>query len=278
MTIRTICVAQIYDDHKQQWAALDYAISMAAQSGAQLSFCVGVPIFVMPMDYPSALIGEIQQQEDDRRLEAARSRTQAMREKAASEGVTAKIDVFQSVHQSIMDRFAAVSRVHDVMVTHATTGSEEFQAQAIQTLLTESGGPVFIVPEHWRNGFKAARVVAAWDGSMQCARAMRFASHILNGSTDVDLVSVGVDRKRSVAQPLGTVTQHLALHFDQLVKIDLPLLDGNIGKTIQQHAASNEADLVVMGAYGHSRLREWILGGATREMLASAQVPLLMAH
>ena len=278
MTIKTICLVQVFSETHVQEAAFEYALDLAADHEAHLSICIAVPVIVIPMDYPVAIIGTIQTDEEDRRLALAQQQAETMRKKASINGVNASIDVVQNVFDSILERFAAASRVHDLSITEGLEDAFDFQSDVLQTLLSQSGGPVLVIPRLWRKGSKTATIVAAWDASAQCARALRFATGYLKPSVKVEILSVEERSEPSNDDPWQSIATRLAPHFSHLTANTIPRLDGSVGKAIHNHAKLSKADLIVMGAYGHSRFREWVLGGATREMLQRTDVPLFMAH
>ena len=278
MTIKTICLAQVFSETHVQDAAFEYALDLAANHKAHLSICIAVPVIIIPMDYPVAIVGTIQTDEEDRRLTLAQQQANAMLNKASINGVTASIDVVQNIFEAILDRIAAASRVHDISVTQGLGGAVEFQSDILQTLLSQSGGPVLVIPRLWKKDSAMVNVIAAWDDSAQCARAVRFASGYLKPSVKIEILSVQEDSKPERDDPWRSIATHLAPHFPHLKTNTIPRLDGDVGKAIHNHAKLTRADLIVMGAYGHSRFREWVLGGATRELMKSAEVPLFMAH
>lgn len=119
------------------------------------------------------------------------------------------------------------------------------------------------------------RVLIAWNGSREAGRAVRDALPLLKSATSVDVLVVDPPGERPIGQDLArTLAQHG-------VKVDLrERIAGSKSAemVILEEARTSGADLLVMGAYGHSRLREWVLGGATAEALKNTAVPVLLAH
>ena len=125
-------------------------------------------------------------------------------------------------------------------------------------------------------GWAADRVLICWDGGIPAARAVHDALPFLRKATTIDVVSVNEDE--------GGETSSTAL-IAHLARRDLPARQyrltadaSNIHNAILSLAADNDTDLIVMGGYGHSRLREFILGGTTRGMFESLTVPALISH
>jgi nucleotide-binding universal stress UspA family protein len=123
-------------------------------------------------------------------------------------------------------------------------------------------------------------VVVAWDASREAARAVSDALPILEKASSVTVVTVN-PRERDYGHgdvPGADIAVYLARHG---VKVDVQRIDArdiDVGNMLLSHVANDSADLLVMGAYGHSRLREVVLGGATRTILGEMTVPVLMSH
>lgn len=140
-------------------------------------------------------------------------------------------------------------------------------------VLMEAGRPVLVVPPRLRP-LRAARIVVAWKDGPEARRAVSAALPLIRGADEVAVVTVGTDGRR---QGVEAVAGHLARHGARVTTHRLHAA-GSEGGEILDFALRQDADLVVMGAYGHSRLREWIFGGVTREVLERAQVCCLMSH
>ncbi len=166
-------------------------------------------------------------------------------------------------------------RLADLVVLGHPGGDEPDRTSiAVEGALFDSGTPVLLA------GPKAAAepsssVVIAWDGSARAAAAVRGALPFLKRAKSVLILSIGnVDE--IVPSPADLV-DYLALH-DIHATTSTMKADGAAGERIVEGAAAEGATLLVMGAYGHSRLREMVLGGATRSVLDKAGLPVLMAH
>jgi nucleotide-binding universal stress UspA family protein len=150
----------------------------------------------------------------------------------------------------------------------------------IEGLLFDSGRPVNIVPYIQRDGLKLDRVVCCWDGSRPAARAINDALPFLARAQAVELfIVINENTKSDRREILGTrMGKHLARH-DIKVEVKTSMApDVDVASAILSYVADSAATLIVMGAYGHSRVRELVLGGATRGILTSMTVPVLMSH
>jgi nucleotide-binding universal stress UspA family protein len=136
---------------------------------------------------------------------------------------------------------------------------------------------VLVVPYVTSRPLSLERVMVAWDGSRQAARATGDALPFLLKAKAVEVVIVAGERSKSDEVPGADFAQHLARHG---LKVDVKRVSdaGGVGETLLSHAADIGADFLVMGGYGHSRLREFILGGATRGILDAMTLPALMSH
>jgi nucleotide-binding universal stress UspA family protein len=147
-----------------------------------------------------------------------------------------------------------------------------------ETVVIASERPVLIVPHIGVTKPPGKTVMLCWNGSREAARAATGALPILKKADKVIILLVDPRNDGDPEGPGGRVATWLARHgVNADVERDTAA-DSDIGGVILSRAADQDADLVVMGLYGHSRMREWVLGGASRTLLASMTVPLLVAH
>lgn len=144
-----------------------------------------------------------------------------------------------------------------------------FQGNA-PVLVLGGDAPVVTTPE---------RVVIAWNESNEALAAVRRALPLLNAAAEVDICIVAPERRPAdAADPGAELAAMLTRHGVQVEVCIVPQTTTRVSEAITRHAIDRDAGLLVMGAYGHSRFREAILGGATRNMLEHAPLPVLMAH
>lgn len=150
----------------------------------------------------------------------------------------------------------------------------------LEAALFEGRAPVLVVPDVDSGKVIAPRrIVMAWDQSSEAMQAARLAMPMLKAAALVDITIIdppshGADR----SDPGGLLAQYLVRHG---VHTEISVLARSMPKVVDvllQHIRDQNAEMLVMGAYGHSRLREALLGGATRHMLEQMEVPVLMAH
>lgn len=148
-----------------------------------------------------------------------------------------------------------------------------------EDLVLDSGRPTLVVPYAGKFEQIGQQVMVAWDASREAARAVTDALPLLKMARQVEIVVVNADRRAGTHgnEPGADVALFLARHGVKVdVHQDVSRID--VGNTLLSRAADAGTDLIVMGAYGHSRMRELVLGGVTRTILSEMTVPVLMAH
>ncbi|MGI4721345.1 MAG: universal stress protein [Janthinobacterium lividum] len=139
--------------------------------------------------------------------------------------------------------------------------------------------PVLVVPPDYDNAVIPGPAVVGWDGGMQALRAISAALPLLQRASNVQLAIINPDQRRGLhgEQPGADMALYLARHGVR-VEVVRERTSSTEGEALVALARDSGAGLMVTGAYGHSRYREWVLGGVTRELLERAPVPLLIAH
>lgn len=140
------------------------------------------------------------------------------------------------------------------------------------------GRPCLLYPEASKEPFKLDSVVISWDFSKSAARAVGDALPILKAAQKVHVMTVQGEKRIPVEDIKSPILDLLAAHGVKAEYSVTQLGTESIGRTILDEAHNRRADLLVMGAYGHSRLKEFVLGGATKEILNTARIPLFMSH
>lgn len=149
-------------------------------------------------------------------------------------------------------------------------------ARLPEQLALASGRPVLIVPYAGKFDGVGRRVLVAWSRTRESARALNDALPILKRADQVSVLSINPERDGTL--PGADIALHLARHGVKAEATSTVAEDIDIGSTLLSRAADFGSDLIVMGCYGHSRARELMLGGATREILRHMTAPVLMSH
>ena len=186
---------------------------------------------------------------------------------------------FDTVDNDIADVTCREARAADTFVALRPNGAPPERQHVVEAVLFGSGRHVFLVPN--RKPAKAAfdRILVAWNGGRESARALAEALPYLHKANEVTVLVVHDEPSTELQTALGTdAVNHLKHHGINVALHRARIRDGGVGATLIAEARRLNADLIVMGGYGHSRLREWLLGGTTDELLHNAPIPLLVAH
>ncbi|MBI5130936.1 MAG: universal stress protein [Rhodopseudomonas palustris] len=253
------------------------AIAIAETFDAHLSgVCFAseaLPSFTMP-DFPSDVMTKMLAANEA----AARAAVERFEAACKREGVSAEHHLLETPYGT-SGRFPRMARRFDLSVIMQSDPDNGDNDILIEQVLFDSGRPVLIVPYIQKTPVKLDRVVCGWDGSRAATRAINDARPFLRRAGAVELLIVRDHKVRDDNELRGIeMANHLARHG---IKLDIKMItapDIGVAGSILSHVADSSADLLVMGGYGHSRLREFVLGGVTREMLSSMTVPVLMSH
>jgi nucleotide-binding universal stress UspA family protein len=257
----------------------DYAVSLASALEAHLTGIAFVYDPIVPVSgtgYIPPEVIETQQADSEAGAKAAIDRFAAAtsREELSAEPLT-----LSASFAGAGDQFARIARRFDL----AVVGQAEPERSAVEdmiaeTTLFESGRPMLMVPYIQKAPLKLDNVMVCWDGSHQAARAIADAIPLLEKAGRVEIVIVANERGKQDEIAGADMGQHLARHG---LKVKVHRISGgsiDVGDALLSRAADSGTDFMVMGGYGHSRLREFVLGGVTRSILRSMTVPVLMSH
>jgi len=171
-----------------------------------------------------------------------------------------------------------VFRYADVgMVSQPRNGQLYNQRQVINQILLRSGRPVLVIPYIGARESIGERVLVGWDGGAQCTRAVHDALPVLVDSDWVEVISIENDQKDSLGSNVP-VSEHLARHGVEVRATTYPETELDPGSVLLNCASDHGADMIVAGAWGHSRAREYIFGGTTRTLLNNMTVPVWLSH
>jgi nucleotide-binding universal stress UspA family protein len=257
----------------------DFAVSVAATFSAHLSAVAFLydPI-LPPVDMagiPADIVESIRA-ENERAAKAAAGRfDEATREAALS----ADVRTAAASEAGAPNAFAQIARRFDLsIVAQPDPGTPGPGDRVAEAALFGSGRPVLVVPYIQRAGLKLDRLMVCWDGGRSAARAVGDAMPFIVRAKATEVVIVASEAAKSDEMPGADIAHHLARHGAKVEVKRIVSTETDVANTILSHAADSSADFLVMGGYGHSRLREFVLGGATRGILASMTLPTLMAH
>jgi nucleotide-binding universal stress UspA family protein len=171
-----------------------------------------------------------------------------------------------------------------VIVGQAESGSPHFAfaTDLLTTVVLSSGRPLLLIPYIGARDTLGENVLIAWDGSKEATRAVADAMPFLESARHVRVVAVNRERNGDPGSDAASASARLAAWLaghgvNAEISCD-DIADVGIADWLLSRAADSDCDLIVMGGYGHARVREVVLGGVTRSMLHSMTVPLLMSH
>ncbi len=277
MALRTVflTIGASQDD-----AEIDRALAISTELAAHLSVLVcGIappppssPYGVVSNDIWSGEIAEGQS--------AAEARATSLAERLSREEVSTSVEAHYVDRATIASLAARFARYADLtLVTPQLEGFETLQTCVMDGALFESGRPILILPRG-AAGFRARKVMIAWDASVEASKAVRDAIDILEAADEVRaaLVDPVPSFDGHGQEPGADLARYLGRHGIETIVDRLPRLGHDVADVLRRSAEDHAIDLIVMGGFGHSRLRERIFGGTTTRMMKQTTVPVLMAH
>lgn len=169
---------------------------------------------------------------------------------------------------------------HDLAVLERDMVGEEALVELLAEALLTCRLPTLVLPPQWDRAPRFSRVLVAWDGSLEAVRAVHAALPLLREADRVILLDGGRHNasERGAYAPPFEPFLFLARHGIEADPVCMTLAPGEAGAGLLARCTGVRADLLVMGAFGHSRLRERVLGGATRHVLHHAHLPVFLVH
>jgi nucleotide-binding universal stress UspA family protein len=255
----------------------NFALSFAATMGAHLT-AAGLALELVPPasfmgDFPEDLVVEVTERARQRVNEAYQRFS-----RIGSASTQMELVTIQALAGDARGKFCRLARHFDLTIIGQKNPDSDFEDDAMaEAALFGSGRPVFIVPFVQKTAPKFGKALIAWDGGAPAARAIADALPLLARAGRVEVATI-VDRHVDDAELPGfNITRHLARHG---INAELHKLPGGSdpASILLSFAADSGSDYLVMGGYGHSRLREFVLGGTTRTIMQSMTLPVLMAH
>ena len=263
-------------------AAIEQAVGFAGALGARISaltFKIEIPnvrnlLANTLLDVPGMIAAERQKSLANVQALISAFESMAMKRGVPHEQITESCPTGQLA--AIVTEHA---RMHDVTMIpiHEQADLQQYVAECV---IFGSGRPTIVFPEVSKRGGPLSFDVVgvAWDFSRPAARAVADALPILLLAKTVRVVTITeektIDTKRSGTE----LAKHLACHGIEVVLEEEKAAGRPIGQALEDYATARELDVLVMGAYGHSRMRDFILGGATKTIVANPPLPVLLSH
>ncbi len=259
--------------------AMKFAVSVAETFEAHLA---GIAFALEPI-IPGSVMGgippefiEVQRAESEKAAAGAIARFE---DEARRAGISYESRKLSEGIAGAADEIGRIARRFDIAVVGQATRDRPGPTEVVdEGVLFESGRPVIVVPFIQKAGLKLDRVMVCWDGSRAATRAIANSMPFLEKAKQVEVVIVASKAAKPDEAPGADLAQHLARHNLKVTLKRITSPDIDVASTILSYVADSNADMLVMGGYGHSRLREFVLGGVTRAILESMTVPALMSH
>lgn len=256
----------------------DFAISVAAALESHLTGIAFVfdPIIPVAATYiPSEVIAAQQRNSEN----AAQAALERFSDAAARGGIGAEAVKLPVNYADAGEQFGRIARRFDLaIVGQAEPGRHAIEEQIAESALFESGRPLVMVPYIQKAPLKLDRVMVCWDGSRAATRAIADAMPLLVRAGRLEVVVVANDPGKQDEIPGADMGRHLARHGLKVSVSRFSAAGIDVADALLSHAADYGADFIVMGGFGHSRFREFVLGGVTRSILRSMTAPVLMSH
>jgi nucleotide-binding universal stress UspA family protein len=257
----------------------DYAISVATAFDAHLAGVAFLYDPIMPVSGAGYIPADVVATQERDSQEATRSALDRFTAACRRAGIAAEPLTLSTSFAGVGEQFGRIARRFDLsIVGQAEPETSEAEEIVAESALFESGRPLILVPYIQKAPLKLDRVMVCWDGGRAAARAIADAMPLLRRAGHVDVVIVTDERGKRDQIEGADMGAHLARHGLNVEVTRTALGDIDVADVILSRAADMSTDFIVMGGYGHSRLREFVLGGVTRSILRSMTVPVLMSH
>ncbi len=276
MAIKDLAVA--YNGSPNANSAIKMAVQMCKKYDASLTGLYASAPIKFEGNVQRWISDEIIESLRKAEAETAREIGEKFAAQTSSEGFSGPVDFFtdEGMPNAVIARQA---RYHDILLLGQFSDPHDSRRNVrAEDLVLRSGRPLVIVPLNYEVVPFQEYAVVAWDGSKTAARALSDAMQILETKRRIDVVTVASSESNGSTQRLGAVIKHLERHGVDARQVTLKASREGIGGTILKYCGEHKPDVLVMGAYGHAKLREDLFGGTTRYILQHMNVPVLMSH
>lgn len=260
-------------------AAVRQAVALAQASGAHLRLVLAVQHFKAPYtpfmgSLSKSIAAEVNQKADAQGSDI-RNAAEAL---AGAASISVEIEVVAGPFAEVAERAANVARASDLVIVDQQHGALDTAEMLIEEALFRTGRPVMIVSPKKPPVERIRKLMVGWDGSAHAVRAVSDAIFVFDDLESIEIVTVGGEKDLSSALPAADFARHLARHGINAVLTEVDGTGRRVAKVLDDLALEHDVDLVVSGAFGHSRLREFLLGGVTVDLTSSARTSVLMAY
>jgi nucleotide-binding universal stress UspA family protein len=264
-------------------APIEAASAIARASGAHVAMLVTVDVPApMPSDW-GAMAYDVYARLHEEARKRAQTLADSLRERFANRDPAIEIRIAEAVSLYPQNTAAMHARYADLTVLPGMPrdGAETMYVHDhFHDILRKSGRPLLVVPDGSTARLPPKRAVVAWKPTREASRAIADAMPLLAQAEQVDVLVIDpvVGEAAHGGEPGADIAAHLARHGLRVEVETRPSMNFSVAYALLYHARQVGADLLVCGGYGHSRLREAVLGGTTRELLQTAHLPVLFSH
>jgi len=275
MSIKTILV-HLADD-RAYTKRLTVAFALAQRFGAHLTALH----IAKPVSMPAAITGRgasrayIAQATEHCREKATRLEAE-FRERCRRDGLAGEWCGESGDHLEMLELYSRYADIAIVSPGNASSVEDQIALVLPEQLPLTGTCPVLLVPDAWTGKTVGTRAVVSWKSTRESARAVHGAVPLLSKAENVRVVTVG--RGGGDHLPAAEIATYLARHGITVETAALAGDDNRAGAAVLTEVVEQGADLLIMGAYGHHRLRELVFGGTTRHVIYHARLPVLMMH
>lgn len=265
----------------QDEADLERAAGICQNLGAHLVVLVLGVASPPPASPYGVVSNDIWATEIDQGQAAARDRSDAVNQYLSGRDLSYSVEAQFIDRGTVATLAARFARYADLtLIMPQSPGNEGLQTWVMNGALFESGRPILLLPEAEVRFPDLRRVVIGWDASVEASKSVRDAIDLMKsaGAVDAVLVDPVPSFEGHGAEPGADLACYLARHGIEATVHRVPRQGQDVGDILRRTAVDLGADLIVMGGFGHSRLRQRFFGGTTTVMLKEAKIPVLMAH
>ena len=271
------CIIRLTEEGSS--VAVRDAIRLAAPRDAHLLVTIvaakaSVPFSPIGAGYVAPMVEEINEKVRIRGAALAES----LREKLRRDGVNGTVRLILNHVDIVTEEAVRLARATDLVVLDQPGAALDTKDLILEEALFHSGRPILVAVTRKAMVVHPRRIVVGWDGSAHAARAVGDALALFPSIEMAEIVSVDGEKDLSNALPGSDLARHLAHKGVTTTLAALSAKGTSVGSVLDRHAMRTDADLIVMGGFGHSRLSEFLFGGVTVELTEGASVPLLIAY
>ncbi len=279
--IKDILIPRVNADSESAPTAAAMAIAEVFQSHVAVLVTVDVPS-PMPSDW-GAMAYDVYARLHEEARKRAREHADRLRERFAGSDIPVEIRTAEAISLYPQNTATMHARYADLTVLPAMPRDgidNMYVHDFFHDILRHSGRPLLVVPEGHSAALPPKRVLIAWKPTRESSRAVADAMPLLKQAETVEVLVIDpvIGEAAYGGEPGADIAAHLARHGLKVEVEMRPSMNFSVAYALLDHARKTGADMIVAGGYGHSRLRETVLGGTTRELLQTTHVPVLFSH